>query len=108
MRRTKKRVRELSSGGPRTITISAACKDLFDATIRAGSTEYDIDGYVPYGLGIGGGDSVDMTIDLQTGQILNWTPPTDQALLAVINDDEDEEYDDDEDDADLDPHEIES
>lgn len=42
-------------------------------------TEYE--GYVPYNLCIGGGDYIDLTIDIDTGQVLNWDPEKVKATL---------------------------
>lgn len=42
--------------------------------------------YVPYGIGIGGGDYVELDIDMQTGQILNWKPVSDAKVIEAIND----------------------
>lgn len=56
----------------KTITISAKCSDLFNMSSDTG-LEYD--GYVPFGS-LGGDDYVEMEIDNDTGQILNWKPLT--------------------------------
>ena len=40
--------------------------------------------YVPEGLGIGGGDYVEMDIDTETGQILNWKPVSDAKVIEAI------------------------
>jgi hypothetical protein len=51
----------------------------------------DYDGYVPYGLGIGGSDYLELKVDIETGQILNWKPLTlDQISLACYPDRDDE------------------
>jgi hypothetical protein len=64
----------------KTIKISAKCSDLMFATLhdengkQIGSKH---DGYVPDWLGVDGyGDYVNLTIDITTGEILNWKRPT--------------------------------
>lgn len=49
----------------RIVSISGKCSDLFCASF--GDTQYE--GYVPYDLGIGGGDEVEFEFCLQCGQI---------------------------------------
>lgn len=48
--------------------------------------------YVPFGIGIGGGDSVELTIDIETGQVVGWDPEKFKSGLAILieamNDDE--------------------
>lgn len=46
--------------------------------------EYEQNGYVPKDLGIGGGDYIELDIDLETGQILNWKKPTEEAITRFI------------------------
>ena len=45
-------------------------------TDKGDKAQYDYDGYVPFDIGIGGNDEVDLEIDMETGQILNWSPLT--------------------------------
>jgi len=40
--------------------------------------------YVPDDIGIGGGDYVEMEIDTETGQILNWKKLTDEEVIDAI------------------------
>jgi len=69
----------------KTIKFYAKCEDLFHGTITDESgNENEIDGHVPEYLG--GGDYVRLTIDLETGQILNWKPPTDDQIEEDIAD----------------------
>lgn len=58
------------------LEFSAHCRDCFSGTLLSedGEPLDERQDYVPLNLGIGGGDSVDLTIDLETGQILNWIP----------------------------------
>lgn len=53
------------------LVITAKCDDRF--SLRTGNGEWR-DGYVPHGIGIGGGDYIRLTIDMQTGKIANWMP----------------------------------
>jgi hypothetical protein len=60
----------------RTLTILAKCNDacsleLYDSE---SGTFNKHNGYVPRGLGIGGGDYIKLTIDIDTGVVLNWEP----------------------------------
>ena len=45
------------------------------------------DGYVPSGLGIGGGDYVSFELDLKTGKIVNFKPMTDDQVNAALDED---------------------
>ncbi len=63
---------------PTTISICAKCSDMFSASLDDGR-EYD--GYVPkFFPGEHYGDYVELEIDLKTGKILNWNPPTEKDL----------------------------
>jgi len=39
-----------------------------------GKTIWEYEGYVPSGIGLGGGDYVKFEVDTETGQIQNWQP----------------------------------
>jgi hypothetical protein len=61
----------------RTIRISAKCSDLFSACLSVDGKHKEYNGYVPdffpeqhYG------DYVELLIDIDSGQILNWKKPT--------------------------------
>lgn len=63
---------------PKTITINAKCSDLFNAHLDNGKR---YEGYVPsFFPGQHYGDYVSLEIDLKTGTILNWKPPTQKDL----------------------------
>ena len=74
---------------PKTLSFSAKCSDLFGATLHDGSRSADYQGYVPRFLG--GGDYVALKIDLATGQILNWKPPSEEELAELFAADPDPE-----------------
>lgn len=40
--------------------------------------------YVPFGIGIGGGDSVELTIDIETGKVVGWDPEKFKRGLATL------------------------
>lgn len=48
-----------------------------------GRTLFDKEGYVPSDLGIGGGDDIELEIDIKTGQILNWKEITTDTLVEL-------------------------
>ena len=62
------------------LMINAKCSDLCQSVIfdENGEVIKEKHGYVPEGLGVGGGDYVEFTVDLKTGKIENWTPITNQ------------------------------
>ena len=70
----------------RILKISAKCSDLFSASLIVDNklaARYD--GYVPdFFPGEHYGDSVDLEIDIDTGQICNWNKPTKKDLDSLI------------------------
>jgi len=57
------------------ITISAKCSDCcFTQLLDGKNVVAENDGYVPEGLGIGGGDYVTFSLDLISGKIVDWEP----------------------------------
>lgn len=60
----------------KTLSFTAKCSDCFGGTFynEKDQAVKEIDGYVPRDLGMGGGDYIEMEIDLATGQILDWKP----------------------------------
>ena len=84
----------------KTIYISGKCSDLFymEGRDEDGNTikKFEHDGYVPSDLGFGGGDYVEMEIDITTGQIVGWKPLDEESILEELRgDDYDEDMDDD-------------
>jgi hypothetical protein len=70
-----------------TLQICAKCSDMFAATLYDdnGSELKEYDGYVPdFMPGNHYGDYVMMTIDLNSGQILNWQKPTQEEIDEFI------------------------
>lgn len=70
----------------RVLKISAKCSDLFFATlIEDGKKVGEYDGYVPNFMPEDHyGDYVNLNIDVDTGQILNWETPTEAQLQSVF------------------------
>jgi len=75
----------------KTLTISVKCSDMFCASlVESGKPAKDYNGYVPewfpnpkeehYG------DYVQLTIDIETGKILNWKEPTVTDLKETFKD----------------------
>lgn len=66
------------------LSFSAKCSDSFGAclTDKNGSRAYE--GYVPDFFPEGGGDCVEMSIDVETGQILNWVKPSAKDLNQIF------------------------
>jgi hypothetical protein len=58
------------------ILVSGKCSDLSSVQVRddEGKIVSEKDGYVPYGLGVGGGDYIELKIDLETGKIEDFDP----------------------------------
>ena len=69
----------------KTIRIQAKCSDLFFATLKNDDgTREEYEGYVPewfpnHNINHGG-DYVDLTIDIETGTIVNWKKPSQKQL----------------------------
>jgi hypothetical protein len=64
------------------LSISAKCSDLCwtEYTDNNGNVS-ESDGYVPNDIGIGGGDYIEIDIDMETGRILNWKPISDKQVI---------------------------
>lgn len=67
---------------PRIMTIKAPVGESLTAQLsqggKAAGTPYT--GGIPEGMCIGAEGDVEMKIDLATGQIIGWTPPSDEVL----------------------------
>jgi len=67
-----------------TLRINAKCSDLcWTGYTDSKGNETESDGYVPQNIGIGGGDYVELDIDMKTGQILNWEPISDAQVIQA-------------------------
>lgn len=51
------------------LSVSAKCSDLSIVRFPSGK---ESNGYVPEGIGIGGGDYIEFDVDVETGQIIGW------------------------------------
>jgi hypothetical protein len=61
-------------GSERIVNVSGKCDDRFSATQV--DTQFRIDsGYVPYEIGIGGGDYINFEYCLGCGRIQDWQGP---------------------------------
>lgn len=73
-----------------SINVFAKCSDSFDMKFidRTGQRVGQYEGYVPHGFNIslpgGGGDYINLKIDVDTGQILNWNQIKAEALEELI------------------------
>jgi hypothetical protein len=69
----------------RVITISAKCADCFAARYSEGDKAGSYFGYVPSWMpGKHFGETVELKIDADTGQILNWVPPSHAVIEATF------------------------
>lgn len=72
---------------PVTLQIYAYSRDTNQFTVwHSDGAETDLtefsQGYVPRGIGIGGGDALQLTVDIETGRILNWDAEKVKAHIA--------------------------
>ena len=68
------------------LRISAKCSDLcWTKYTDKDGNETESDNYVPedINIGDGGGDYIDIEIDMQTGQIQNWKPVSDAQVIKA-------------------------
>jgi hypothetical protein len=69
---------------PRILRVCAKCSDMFGGTLLEDGRRYD--GYVPdFFPGQHCGDYVQLDIDIETGQIVNWKRPTEKDLEIFKN-----------------------
>lgn len=73
----------------RTLRIKAKCTDR--CTVAFEDTEEDITkekfGYVPRNIGIGGGDYIDILIDIDSGQVIGWDYPENEDIIESLDQD---------------------
>jgi hypothetical protein len=68
----------------RIISISAKCKDLCKLTFFDKYSNHEYEGYVPYNLGIGEDDYIELSIDIDSGKIINWEIPDEEVLNSLF------------------------
>lgn len=69
----------------KTITIGAHARDCFWMGVKVTENVYfNYDGYVPNDMCIGGGDDVEMEIDVETGTIIGWDKEKVKAKLEML------------------------
>lgn len=73
----------------KVLNVSAKCSDMCSIwtynTEDNFETKLEHDGYVLDGLGIGhNGNYIDISIDIETGQIINWPKLTDKNLEEIF------------------------
>lgn len=68
------------------LKVSAKCSDLCWVEAADGDQFLgERSDYVPEGLGIGGGDYIELEINAATGQILNWTPLDAETIKEALH-----------------------
>jgi len=74
----------------KTLQICCKVSDRFSATLKEdGKILKDYDGYVPSFMpGDHYGDYIQLEIDINTGQILNWKKPTEEQIEEFIGEEE--------------------
>jgi hypothetical protein len=62
---------------------------------ESGEVLAETDDYVPRNMGIGGGDYIELDIDIKTGKVLNWDniKPSKKILDNFLNGDEEDDDD---------------
>lgn len=75
---------------PKRISICAKCSDMcsFNITDADGDTIYEKNDYAPHDMGIGGGDYIDLEIDIATGKIVGWNTEAVLESIAELTEDE--------------------
>jgi hypothetical protein len=71
----------------KTIKVMGHCVDRSNIVAKdaTGKVVFDTEpDYVKSGMGIGQGDVMMLEIDIDTGQIVNWKRPTDDAMLEAF------------------------
>lgn len=64
--------------------IKGKCSDLFRMDMESENIEYE--GYIPYDLGIGGGDYIDIAYCLDCGQIQGSFPISQECINSLKKD----------------------
>lgn len=74
-----------SADAAKTIVLFAKTRDTANVQVKDadGDNLLHIDGdYVPFGFGIGGGDYLELSIDVATGKVIGWDP---EAFKKALN-----------------------
>lgn len=85
-------IKETKKVNAKILRINAKCADSCFASLEddQGNELKDHDGYVPNFMpGQHYGDYIILDIDIDSGQIINWTPPTAAELESFIEGDQD-------------------
>lgn len=64
----------------RVMSIQSHASDCNFITFPNGKTH---DGYVPHGIGVGGGDDMFIEVDIDTGKIVGWNDEIRDAILSL-------------------------
>jgi hypothetical protein len=70
------------------ISISGKVSDMFCLQAQDSSDYIDYNGYVPSGMGFGGGDYIEIDIENETGRIVGWKPIPIDKLISLVKVDE--------------------
>lgn len=70
------------------ISISGKVSDMFGLQVQDGDNNIDYCGYVPYHMGFGGGDYIEIDIENETGRIVGWKPIPVDKLISLVEVDE--------------------
>lgn len=65
---------------PQILSVQAKCSDLCHVSYPNGK---ESDGYVPEAIGIGGGDYIELKIDIETGQVQGWNDGVRQQIKRL-------------------------
>lgn len=64
------------------LKLTGKVSDRCNVTLVTDLGIFEHEGYVPENIGIGGGDYIEMDIDVQTGKILNWPELNAEIILS--------------------------
>lgn len=67
-------------GSDRVLTISGKCSDCSNAMYK----DREHDGYVLYGVGLGGGDYIEATVCMECGQLQGEFPISEEKVSAAF------------------------
>lgn len=72
----------------RILYIQAKCSDCCVIELKDAKSNISKEnhGYVPRNIGIGGGDYIKLTIDLDNGNIIGWNSPENEDIINAMKD----------------------